>query len=233
MTLSFKGTAASCLGVSGRVSAIDDIFGFVFNPGLELSLGRQLQLARGQALNINAILVAHEDFEYQDWEETQYAIQFMRDIYAKVGVGVRKIRWQGIPSSDAGGYAMIGSASEAHDLTDDWNGPDGGYLDLFVVRAMGGDSDGVSAVNGPCSKDDKDEMTGAVVSLNGDRDNSGNTFAHEVGHYLGLKHIDDPTNFIGGGPIGSDSEGASNSNTSITESQGRKMKDHCYVKNTC
>jgi hypothetical protein len=169
-------------------------------------------------------LVADETFTGQDWEETEYAIQFMRDIFAKVNLCVRKIRWSAIHTADAGGYAVINSSSEAHDLTNDWNGSSG-YLDVFVVRSMT-HADGVSAVDGPCSKDDKDEMTGSVVSLNGSRDNSGNTFAHEVGHYLGLNHVSDANNFIG-------NNGASNAHTGIFDWQGNTMKSHCYVKDIC
>jgi hypothetical protein len=65
-------------------------------------------------------------------------------------------------------------------------------------------------------------MTGCVVSLNGDYANSGNTFAHELGHYLGLNHIADPANFIG-------NNGSSNSNTDILAWQGDIMKTHCFV----
>ena len=184
-----------------------------------------LRLCSGKAFNINAILVGDENFTYEDWRKTHYSIQVMRDIFSQVDLGVRKIRWQAIHAADAGGYVTIDSGSEAHDLTDDWNGPDGNYLDLFIVRAMNG-ADGWSAVGGPCSKDDKDEMTGSVVSLNGSDDNSGNTFAHEIGHYLGLSHISDPENFIG-------NNGSSDSKTGITASQGSTMKNHCHVKDIC
>lgn len=232
MSLSLKNVASNCLGISPPFSVRRDVLGYFFYPRRRISLKRQLELCCEPGLNINVILVADENFSWQDWEETQYAIQFMRDIYANVNLCVRKIRWQAIHAADAGGYATIDSSSEAHDLTDDWNGPDGDYLDVFVVRSIT-HADGVSAVDGPCSKDDKDEMTGSVVSLNGSYDNSGNTFAHEIGHYLGLDHIEDNNNFIGGGPIGSPSEGASNQNTGIYNWQGTTMKKHCYVKDIC
>jgi hypothetical protein len=205
---------------------IRDSSGRVFgNTSRQLSLRRQLQLCKGEALNLNIILVASGNFTEDNLIETQNAIQFMRDIYDDVAVGVRRIGWYQIPNTDAGGYATIGSGDEAHNLTDDWNGPSGA-LDVFVVRSMNGAA-GWSAVDGPCSKDDKDEMTGSVVSLNGSYSYSGNTFAHEVGHYLGLSHVSSPTNFIGG------NNGASNSNTAITTGQGNTMKKHCYVKNIC
>jgi len=225
MAISLKNVTQNCLGITPPLSVLRDVFGYFFPPGQTLSLKRQLELLSEPGFNINVILVADDNFTWQDWEETQYAIQFMRNIYANVNLCVRKIRWQGINAADAGSYATIDSGSEAHDLTDDWNGPDSGYLDVFVVRSMNG-ADGWSAVKGPCSKDDKDEMTGSVVSLNGVYDNSGNTFAHEIGHYLGLKHISDPNNFIG-------NNGGSNANTGIFAWQGTTMKKHCYVKDIC
>lgn len=88
----------------------------------------------------------------------------------------------------SGANLTIDSNAEARDLTDDWtvanNAPD-----LFVVRVTNG-ADGWAPVIGPCNKNAKG-MTGAVVSLNGSAANSGDTFAHEMGHYLGLSHIPD------------------------------------------
>jgi hypothetical protein len=82
-------------------------------------------------------------------------------------------------------------------------------------------ADGWSALNGPCDKSAKG-MTGTVVSLNGPTANSGNTFAHEIGHYLGLNHIADTDNFIG-------NNGPSDSNTGIFSWQGDIMAKHCFV----
>lgn len=225
MSISLKNIAMNCLGVTPSFSVLNDIFGYFFHPGQSLSLKRQLELCRGKGLNINMILVGDDDFDWDDWRKTQYAIQFMREIYANVNLGVRKIRWQVIHSANAGAFATINSSAEAHDLTDDWNGPNGNHLDVFVVRSMT-HADGVSAVEGPCSKDDKDEMTGSVVSLNGSDDNAGNTFAHEIAHYLSLEHVADVNNFIG-------NDGASNANTGVFNWQGNDMKNHCYVKDVC
>lgn len=182
-------------------------------------------LVRGPTLDVSPILVAVENFTAADRNETQEAIQIAREIYAQVGLGIRKLNWQQISAGAAGAYATIDSGGEAHDLTDDWNGP-GDALDLFVVRVMNGGADGWSAVGGPCDKDDKDEMTGSVVSLNGSAANSGNTFAHEMGHYLGLDHIADTGNFIGG-------DGGSDSWTGIHAWQGETMKRHCLVRDRC
>jgi hypothetical protein len=213
-------------------SVLHDIFGYFYTTQ-ETSLKRQLELACEPGLNINVILVAREDFTQADFDEIHFGLQIMRDIYAQVDLGIRDIRWLEIPEDTAGDYAEINSGAEAHNLTDDFNGPNGGYLDFFVVRNMTGGAAGWGDVVGPCSKDDKDEMTGVVVSLVGNNNQTGVVFAHEVGHHLGASK-DDP---------GHHSPNANNfmhatvnwagSNRAITTAQGNEMKSHCYVKDIC
>jgi hypothetical protein len=230
MALSLRNIAQNCLGVSSP-SVLHDVFGYLSHPGRPLSLKRQLELVQGPCININAILVAIDNFTWQDWEETQYAIQVMREIYSQVNLGVRRINWQQITAAQAGGYATIDSGAEAHDLTDDWNGPDGGFLDVFVVLWMTNPWRGWAPVVGPCSKDDKDLMTGAVVSLMGNNDVSGIVFAHEAGHYLGASqndpghHSPDSNNFM--------HAWISGFNNNIKSLQGSEMLLHCYVHDTC
>ncbi|MCP4231242.1 MAG: hypothetical protein GY771_13990, partial [bacterium] len=165
MTLSLKTVAANCLSITPSFSVISGIFGYKLDYGVPkrtISLKRQLELIQGPSLDINLILVGPERFTEVELAETQYAVQFARDIYAKVDLGVRKINWQYIPMSEARRYMKINSSGEAEDLTDDWNGPKGA-LDVFVVRIMthAFGADGVSDVSGPCSKDHWYEMTGS------------------------------------------------------------------------
>lgn len=173
-------------------------------------------------LNINLILVGAESFTQTDLTRVLDSMQIMRGIYRRVGIVIRDVEWYEITNAQAGAAAVIDSGAEADDLTDDWTVPNEA-VDVFVVRQMNG-ADGWSAVDGSCNKDAKG-MTGSVVSLNGTTANSGNTFAHEVGHYLGLDHIADVGNFIGG-------DGGSDSWTGIYDWQGDRMKRHCFV-NRC
>lgn len=221
MNLSVK-KGLQCIGKSGGTSIVHDLFGYTEVPR-EISLRRQLEALTRKHYHVNVISVAPENFAAGSFKKINLALDITREIYGKVNFGIGRIEWSFITASQAGSKQIVDSQGEAEELTEDWNAPTSG-LDLFVVRAMNG-ADGWSAVGGSCDKDSKG-MSGSVVSLNGSDSNIGNTFAHEMGHYLGLDHIPDAGNFIG-------NNGASNSNTGIKTSQGDKMKTHCFVKNGC
>lgn len=222
MALSVK-NILGCMGFTGQMSVVGNLFGYSMVPR-QLSLRRQLELMHGKHLHLNLILVADEDFAWADWCEIFEAVQITREIYEKEDLGVGRLRYYGIPKKEAGSLAVVDSLSEAKDLTEEWT-VDNNNIDVFVVRKMNG-ADGWSAVGGSCDKDSKGKMTGSVVSLNGNSANSGNTFAHEIGHYLGLDHISTQCNFIG-------NNGGSNSCTGILTWQGNKMKTHCFIRSGC
>jgi hypothetical protein len=171
-------------------------------------------------LDLNMICVGFEDFTATDMANMNNAIQVTRAIYSNVRLNVRNVSFWQISLSDAGANAVIDSQAEAEDLTWDWTVANGA-LDVFVVRVMNG-ADGWSPLNGSCNKNAKG-MTGTVVSLNGSPSYIANTLAHEIGHYLGLDHVPDTGNFIGG-------DGASDSFTGIFAWQGTIMRRHCFVR---
>jgi hypothetical protein len=173
----------------------------------------------GAGFDVNLILVGTENFTTALRTQLDQSLTGAQAIFTEVGLQMRNFSWFHIDVADAGTYANL-DKSEAPSLTADWTVPNHA-LDLFIAPMMTGGADGRSAVNGSCNKDAKG-MTGSVVSLNGNAANSGNTFAHEMGHYLGLDHIADPNNFIG-------NNGASDSNTEILASQGQTMAKHCFV----
>jgi hypothetical protein len=95
------------------------------------------------------------------------------------------------------------------------------------------DAGGWSNTDGPCDKDDKGERTGAVLELSGSDTIDGILLAHEVGHYLTLKHANDITNVMGDDSDG-DGIGAINSTSvNLTTSQGNKMKASCWMRPAC
>ena len=170
-----------------------------------------------RCLGLNLILVGVESFSAADIQTVNDMLAITRNIYGQVSIGIPSVAWFQITNAQAGDLAVIDSNAECVDLTEDWT-VSNGNVDVFIVRAMT-DADGRSPVNGPCDKNAKG-MSGPVVSLNGSTANAGNTLAHELGHYLGLDHIADVGNFIGG-------DGGSNSWTGIHGWQGDVMKRHC------
>lgn len=221
MSLSVK-KGLQCIGKSDGTSIVHDLFCYTEVPR-EISLRKQLEALTRKHYHINVINVVPENFPDGSFKKINMALDITREIYGKVDFGIGRIKWFHITDAEADNHEVIDSEGDAEGLTEEWTVP-GSALDLFVVRKMNG-ADGWSAVNGSCDKDSKG-MTGSVVSLNGSDANIGNTFAHEMGHYLGLNHISDADNFIG-------NDGASNSHTNIKTSQGDKMKKHCFVKGGC
>jgi len=227
MSHSVRTIASNCLSVPSDFSVVRDVFGYVFGtPARTLSLKQQINLVQGDCIDINPIFVGNEGFTADDKRDFQHAIQFTRDLFASVNLGIRKIFWWKIDDADAGSYPTINSGSEAHDLTDDWS-VDNDALDMFLVMNMT-DGMGWSSTDGPCSKESS-QMTGVVVShLGVDNDDIGTTMSMEIGHYLGLSHDGGLANFMGNSS-GNVSAGA----TGITNAQGNTMKDHCLVEDNC
>lgn len=237
MAPSLKDIAQDCLGITPPFSVQRDFFGFIYGPQTrQLSLKAQLELAQGPCINLSVILVGHEPgfagvFTQAQADEVQVAIQGARDIYAQVGLGIRKLYWQFIPVAAAGNYINITDKPEATDLTDDWSGDNDG-IDVFYVQSIG-NAAGWSERPGPCEKDDKDEQTGAVIEIGYTDPFAGNLLAHEVGHYLGLAHDAAITNVMG---VDSDFDGIGeidNTSQDLTNSQGNTMRSHCTVRPAC
>jgi hypothetical protein len=233
---SIRSTANSCLGVtSDTISVRKDVFGYIWGPmDRTLSVKNHFDLIKDDAFNLSAILVAHDPgftgaFTSDDTIRMQFAIDRMRELYAQVGVGIRKIYWQYIPPDQANGYSVV-DASEATQLTEDWSGGNDG-IDLFFVTTIT-DAGGWSNTNGPCDKDVAGR-TGAVVELKSNENYWGILIAHEVGHYLGLSHANDMDNVMGddsdGNGIGSIDEGS----VELTNTQGNTMKSHCSIRPSC
>lgn len=236
MALSVKGIAASCLGLNGEFSVRAGVYGYVWGPTTrDLTLKSHLELIKGKAINLSLILVAHENdfsgqFSLADAQRMQAAVDRMRELYAQVTLGVRRLYWQFIPVADANGYATV-DGGEATDLTNDWSGANDG-VDVFWVSNVT-DAGGWSNSDGPCDKDEDKERTGVVLEVQGSDDFTGILLAHEVGHYLHLNHANTITNMMG---VDSNNDGIGEldgTSTNITAAQGILMKGSCFVRSPC
>lgn len=250
-----------CIGVptAGTVSILGQMFGFSrarVPPDPDTSVTAQvsvLQLVRdlqGPHIHVNVIRVGFDTLSATDQDEAfrklDYAIYRTRNIYRPAGLGVGRVEHYFIDAADSNGRDDLGSEDEADELSDEWSVPGSG-IDAFVVRNIS-DTDfvGISPVGGSCDKGDKDD--GLVAGEIGrDFESFSRTFAHEIGHFLGLEH-----NHGGGEDCDncpSTTNGCNNLMAQtrcanccgsgvrlavlLTSGQGSDMRDHCSVRSGC
>lgn len=239
----------SCIGVdtSGSVSVLGHLFGFFRqrvptdpDPTVtaQVSLLDHVRSLQSEHIHLNVIRVGIDNFTADEIHKIDYAVYRCRNIYRQVNLGVGRVEHYDVTSADAGGKDDLGSESEAEDLTHDWSVPNSG-LDVFVVDNISDpDFVGISPVGGPCDKDDKD-MNGVIGGeVNRGWEGVARTFAHEIGHYLGLSHNhgdDCPTTAAGRANLMAQTRCADSTRDSVvlTNSQGNTMHDHCSVRGGC
>jgi hypothetical protein len=140
-------------------------------------------------------------------------------------------RYRDIKMDDNKAHDCTSGSDEADDLREDWNSPTD-WLDVWLVESLSGPAcsasvGGFSPVDGPTDKDDDDsgviiKMSSADLSTTFGRNLMGLIIAHEVGHFLGLSHASDSSNFMAASTDGT--------NTGLTHNQYRDMADHDFVK---
>jgi len=97
------------------------------------------------AISINVIRVGSDQFTSTDLTTINNAVTVMRNIYATVGITLRRVENWIITTARANGRDVIDSNSEAEALTDEWTVPNNN-VDVFVVKLYVGSVAGLS----PC-----------------------------------------------------------------------------------
>ena len=213
---------AACIGITGGFSVSRDFFGFLRGVPSDVSVLTQIRRLQGRHVHMNFIRVGSDQFTNNDLAEMDSALQFTRDNYAQVNLGVGRILHFFILTADANGAENINNDDEAEELTNDWTVPNSA-LDIFWVLTYAGSTIGLSRVDGPCDKDAKG-MDGSVVAIEGSANTTGFVLAHEAGHYLGLDHSSSSSNLM----FGTVPNGGV-----LTNAQGSDMRDHCFVNSGC
>lgn len=227
---------ARCIGLSGNISIIRDFYGYTRVPaGRQLSLSTQARLIKSSHMHLNLIRVGtNENGWFSDIEEQEIdeAVQITRDIYATVNVGIGRVERYSITAAQANGQQDIDSDDEAEALTNEWAVPNDA-LDVFFVLTCGGDTIGRSKVDGSCDKDNNKGMDGSVIALEGDTSTTGLVLAHEVGHYLGLKHTDEDDDLDDNDKTNLMFPSVDGNGGKLTGGQGGVMKEHCWMRAAC
>lgn len=172
--------------------------------------------------------------------DVDYCVFRLRTIYRTRGVGVGRVLHFDVDSADAMGFDVISDSDEARDMWESFYVDNDG-IDAFVVRSISGTLLGLSPRPGDCGKQSKDDglMAGGVDAS---QESISRTFAHEIGHFLGLPHNH---NALPAGPCPSTTSGQNNlmaqtgcalsTRTSVllTSSQGSTMHGHCTIREGC
>ncbi|MCW8981071.1 MULTISPECIES: hypothetical protein [Altibacter] len=250
---------ANCAGIdtTGNFSVLGDFFGFRRSrvpadeglTGTTTSSVSLLQLANDlddDFVNLNIVKIGADQFVVDTNPATSlpsndhfhlidYCIYRIRNIYRQRGVGVGRILHFSVDTADAQGHENCTTKGEMEDITDTWTVNNDG-IDTFVPIILNVPSGtgvilGRSAVNGPCEDKDDKGMNGSVFGLWGPEQAS-RTFAHEVGHYLKLKHKNSTNNNLMQ-QSGSVPGGNMRTSVNLTNSQGNDMKSHCLMNSGC
>jgi hypothetical protein len=155
------------------------------------------------AYGVNIIKVGN--FGSAEHTDLYNAVDRMRQIYEQRDITLRSVGRYIINNSLAGGYTVLDSEDEYRDMLEDWSVPNDS-VDVFVNQAFnwGGYNGYAGDIPGPASKGGRKD--GVAVDKTGYTDGSGTMrlsvetlaqlIGHEVGHYLGLSHLEDTDNLM-------------------------------------
>lgn len=197
----------------------------------------------GDHIHLNAIAMGFDVLNSTDLArariDVDYCIFRIRNIFRPRGVGVGRVLHYSVDSADSGGLDTPNGVDECEELWQSFYVDNDG-IDAFVVRDISGLL-GLSPVGGDCGKQSKDD--GLVAGgVDNDAEGLSRTFAHEVGHFLGLSHNH---NALPDGPCPATTAGQNNlmaqtgcaisTRTSVllTATQGNDMDDHCMIREGC
>ena len=236
-----------CIGLTGKVSVINDFFGLPVRPLGVLSLLKQVQRLKDNYINLNIFQVGEDryttTFSYGklfggELFDIANAITSLREIYAReANLGIGRIKHTPISSSDAPNRLVIDNDAEVSELTNEWAFDTDAINVFFVLKYTSASGFvGLSDIGGACDRPAAGTQNGLLVTLEYPKITY-YILAHEIGHYLGLCHAnrpkecpelatDEPNNVMDTGVVHP-------SPVHLTTKQVDKIKEHCRVNGGC
>ncbi|MGV3558873.1 hypothetical protein [Larkinella arboricola] len=164
---------------------------------------RQITCRVMLAYGVNIIKVG--DFGSQEHIDLYNSVDIMRQIFEQRDITLRGVQRYIINNSLAGGYTTIDSETEFRNLLSDWS-VSNDFVDIYVCQDFNwsGYNGYAGDIPGPTSKTGNTdgvavEKTGYTDALGVRRLNTdvlSKLIGHEVGHYLGLSHLEDTDNLM-------------------------------------
>ena len=155
------------------------------------------------AYGVNIIKVG--TFSSSEHTDLYAAVDQMRQIYERRDITLRGVDRRLIDAATAGAYTITNSEDEFRDMLEDWSCRND-FVDVFVVQDFqwSGFNGYAGDIPGPSSKGGRKD--GVAVEKTGYTDASGaarldvatlaQLIGHEVGHYLGLQHLETTNNLM-------------------------------------
>ncbi len=155
------------------------------------------------AYGVNIIKVG--DFGSAEHTDLYNAVDQMRQIFERRDITLRGVNRHIINNSLAGGLTVLDSEDEYRDMLEAWSVPND-FIDVYVVQQFnwGGFNGYAGDIPGPASKGGRED--GVAADKTGFTDASGTRrlnvgvlaqlIGHEVGHYLGLSHLETANNLM-------------------------------------
>ncbi len=190
------------------------------------------------AVGLNLIFIGNWSGTEQD-EAHRAAEDIASSIYEQWNLHIDRVhRWY-LWGDDVNTYRDIDvDSSEADGLAKGWAVDENDSVDVFLSETFSGSSNpfGFSYVDGTDDTTKNSADSAFHVRKDPDALNLAQTFAHELGHYLGLEHADDDDGLTDTDPASPDISdnfifsASARDSAIVTFQQWRKMSDHGFVR---